>query len=117
MKHGLRPQDLLDADAVGRFRPLYNNYLRTAENHLLAGWQYTTALPFRCMRLRLACAWPILIGVRTVERLRTENVLDGRLRIKLSRSELWRLILRSLVLYPYPAAWNRQFNAAGDANL
>jgi farnesyl-diphosphate farnesyltransferase len=106
-KHGLIPRDLLEANAIGRFRSLYDSYLRRTEEHLFAGWQYTTALPFRCVRIRLACAWPILIGLKTVERLRLGNILDDRIRIKLSRFDVWRLMLRSIVLYPNRAAWNR----------
>jgi len=108
-ERGLRPQDLLDAAAFGRFRPLYGDYLKQAADHLSGGWKYTVMLPFRFARVRLACAWPILIGMKTLARLRTVNVLDNRLRVKLSRPEVRRLVLRSLILYPCPAAWNRLF--------
>jgi farnesyl-diphosphate farnesyltransferase len=108
---GLLPEDLLAPEAIGRFRPLYNGYLELAADHLYAGWQYTTSLPFRCVRLRLACAWPILIGIRTVEQLRRGNILDDRHRVKLTRPDVVRLILRSIVLYPYRAGWNRLFNS------
>ena len=59
------------------------------------------------MRIRLACAWPILIGIRTLEMLRRENVLDERLHILVGQTDVWRLILRSVLLYPTPKAWNR----------
>jgi farnesyl-diphosphate farnesyltransferase len=111
-RQGLRPQDLLDASAIGRFRPLYNSYLKQAEDHLSAGWQYTVALPFRCPRIRLACAWPVLIGMRTLALLGNCNVLEKGYGVKLSRSDVRRLMLRSVVLYPSPAAWNRLFDAA-----
>jgi len=110
-EHGLRPQDLLDASAISRFRPLYESYLRQAEDHLSSGWQYTARLPFGCARVRLACAWPILIGVKTLAHLRIHNVLESRDRVKLSRSEVRRLVLLSLILYPCPPAWNRLFDA------
>ena len=105
---------MLDADAIGRFRPLYDSYLQQAEEHLSAGWQYTTMLPFPCARIRLACAWPILIGMRTVALLRLGNVLDERYRIKLGRSDIWQLILQSMLLYPYRTAWNRLFDSAAN---
>jgi farnesyl-diphosphate farnesyltransferase len=110
-EHGLRPQDLMDTAAIGRFRPLYDGYLKQAAEHLSAGWQYTAKLPFRFARVRLACAWPILIGVKTLARLRAVNVLDNRHRVKLSRSEVRWLVLRSLIVYPFPTAWNRLFDA------
>jgi farnesyl-diphosphate farnesyltransferase len=109
-KHDLKPQDLLIADSMDRFRPLYQRYLKQAEDHLLAGWHYAAMLPFRCVRVRLACAWPILIGVRTIGLLRQCNILDNRQRIKLSRSDIRRLIFQSIVRYPSPKAWNRLFN-------
>jgi farnesyl-diphosphate farnesyltransferase len=111
-QHGLKPRDLIDPGAIERFRPLYNNYLREAEEHLSAGWQYTAVLPFRHMRIRLACAWPILIGVRTLAQLRCGNVLDGRNRIRLGRSGVRRIIVQSTFLYPYPRIWKRLFERA-----
>ena len=106
---GLKPRDLLDVASMAQFRPLYDSYVQEAEDHLSAGWQYTTMLPFRHMRIRLACAWPILIGIRTLAHLRRGNILDDRNRVKLRRSDVRGLILRSTFLYPYPAAWKRLF--------
>ncbi len=106
-EYNLRPNDLLDPTTIGRFRPLYQIYLHQAADHLAAGWQYTITLPFRYLRLRLACAWPILIGMKTLERLSKINILDYPQHTKLSRSEVRRLIFRSLILYPFPSAWNR----------
>ena len=112
---GLVPKDLLDPASFGRFRPLFDAYLLQAREHLSAGWAYTESLPFRQIRVRLACAWPILIGVKTLARLRGRNVLDGAERIKVSRSEIRSLILSSAVRYPLPRAWNRLFDKAGKS--
>jgi farnesyl-diphosphate farnesyltransferase len=106
-KHDLQPQDLLEENTISKFRPLFNEYLRQAKDHLAAGWQYTTSLPFRHMRIRLACSWPILIGMQTIEKLQGENILNDRLHIHISQSDTRRLILRTILLYPYPKAWNR----------
>ncbi|NLT68749.1 MAG: squalene/phytoene synthase family protein [Acidobacteria bacterium] len=106
-QHDLSPQDLIDASAILRLRPLYDSYLDTAEDHLAAGWRYTASLPFRHVRIRLACAWPILIGMRTLELLRHLNVLDASVQIKVSRAEIRRIMLRSALLYPAPPAWAR----------
>jgi farnesyl-diphosphate farnesyltransferase len=109
-QHGLKPQDLLMPDIMDRFRPLYQRYLNQAEDHLLAGWRYTAMIPFRCVRVRLACAWPILIGVKTIGLLREGNILDNRHRLKLSRSDIRRLIVQSIIRYPRPKSWNRLFS-------
>ncbi|MDM7996405.1 MAG: phytoene/squalene synthase family protein, partial [Acidobacteriota bacterium] len=98
--HGLTPRDLLQEHQITRFRPLYDYYLGKAEEHLASGWQYTVCLPFRHMRLRLACAWPLLIGAKTVEELYRGNILDGRYHIRIPKSNTRWLILRSVLLYP-----------------
>ncbi len=108
----LMPAELLDATKEERLRPLYNEYLDLAQEHLAAGWDYTNRLPWSCVRVRLACAWPILIGVRTLSRLRHEKILDGSRRIKVTRAEVRNLMLKSLLLYPFPGAWRGQFQAA-----
>jgi farnesyl-diphosphate farnesyltransferase len=106
---GLSPGSLVDPSAMDNFRPVYSMYLDRAERYLLAGWQYTISLPFRCMRIRLACAWPLLIGIKTLRGLRTANILDDRCRTKISRAEIRQLMFRSAVLYPFPSRWNKLF--------
>jgi hypothetical protein len=59
--------------------------------------------------LRLACAWPLLIGARTLRKLRHENILDSSRRVKVSRPEVRSLIVRSIFLYPFARAWEAQF--------
>ncbi len=108
-QYGLEPRHLLDPGSVERFNPLYEQYLKQAELYLFKGWRYTTTIPVRFVRIRLACSWPILIGIRTLQHLRSDNVLDDRHRIKLSRVDMRHLIIRSAVLYPFPGAWNRMF--------
>ena len=103
----LKPADLLRPGNEPRLRPLYNDCLTKADFHLQAGWAYTNALPRGSIRLRLACAWPILIGQETLKRLWTTNVLDYQHRIKISRARVKRLMLRSVLLYPWQGAWRR----------
>jgi hypothetical protein len=67
------------------------------------------------MRVRLACAWPILIGAKTIARLRAENVLDPAHRIKISRAEFKGIIFRTVIRYPWPAAWKKLFTAQDSA--
>lgn len=104
---GLTPTDLLSPEVEVKFRPLYNQYLGRAESHLAAGWDYTNRIPFTWPRLRLACAWPILIGLETINRLRQEPVLDPTRRVKIPRSAVRRIILRSVLRYPWRHSWRR----------
>jgi farnesyl-diphosphate farnesyltransferase len=108
----LRPIDLLNPAAIDEFRPLYNGYLKQAEEHLAAGWTYTNTLPFKWVRVRLACAWPILIGLRTISHLRQSNPLDGARRIKASRGEVKRLMAASVLAYPLPPVWRNLYRRA-----
>lgn len=104
---GLKPADLLEPANEPRLRPLYHAYLDRAEAHLLTGWAYTNALPWRSVRVRLACAWPLQIGIETLKLLRAGNVLEPRGRIKVSRTRVKQLMRRSLLYYPWPRAWQR----------
>jgi farnesyl-diphosphate farnesyltransferase len=108
---GLTPADLLKPENEPRLRPLYDTYLDAAHAHLEAGWEYTNLVP-GSPRVRLACAWPILIGVRTLALLRTGNVLDPARRIKVSRAEVKQFILRSVAGLFVPPLWRGLFARA-----
>ena len=108
---GLAPPDLLRPENEPKFRPLYKHYLDLAEWHLAAGWEYTNLIPFGQVRVRLACAWPILIGLKTIARLHSGNVLDPQQRIKVNRAEIRQIILGSVIYYPFPYIWRRLANS------
>jgi farnesyl-diphosphate farnesyltransferase len=108
---GLAPKNLLDRSLMARFRPLYDKYLQTAEDYLASGWRYTAMLPYRHMRVRLACAWPILLGIRTVQMLRSENVLDESISTHIHHAYIRMMMVRSILLYPSRKAWHRLFDS------
>lgn len=112
---GLAPADLQNPANESRLRPLYDDWLERARAHLAAGWEYTTALPWSCARVRLACAWPVLIGLRTIDRLRDGRVLDPQRRIKISRAEVRGIIFQTVSRYPLPGAWRRLGRAGATA--
>jgi farnesyl-diphosphate farnesyltransferase len=107
---GLSPSDLLEPTNEKKLRPLYDHYLDLAQSHLAAGWEYTNLIPFTWLSLRLACAWPILIGAKTIQKLRVENILDPSHRVKIGRAAVRKLIFKSIVLYPFLRAWKSQFS-------
>ncbi len=107
--NGLAPADLRDPSNEARFRPLYGQLLDRAEEHLRAGWRYTQTVPRGQFRLRLACAWPVLIGVRTLSKLRREPVLNPAHRVKVSRAEVRRILAGSVLRLSFPGAWERQW--------
>jgi len=106
---GLAPTDLLQRSNGPRFRTTYNEYLRRAETYLETGWAYTQLVPWRCVRVRLACAWPLLIGRETLALLHSRNILDPDQRIKISRGQVKSIIWRTVLYYPWPTAWRRLF--------
>lgn len=109
---GLTPDDLLNPANEGRVRPLHDRWRERALNHLAAGWRYTCALPQGQYRLRLACAWPVLLGVLTLRRLKEGGFLDPSRRIKLTRPELKSVVMASVLRLPFRFAWERQFDRA-----
>jgi farnesyl-diphosphate farnesyltransferase len=111
----LLPDVLLSPANAQKFLPLFHEYLDKAEAHLAAGWRYTNTLPFGQFRVRLACAWPILIGVRTIEKLRGADVIGLRQRVKVSRGEVRGIIFRSLVRSPFAPAWRQLYAPAVKA--
>jgi len=109
---GLSPRDLLAPGSEPKLRPLYRELVELAFRHLEAGWRYTNTIPFGHFRLRLACAWPVLIGVRTLVKLLAANPLDPRHRIKVDRAEVRQILAGSILRLPSRGAWVSQFQQA-----
>ncbi len=114
-KFKLSPPTLLSRANETRFRPLFDEYLDKAQEHLRAGWEYTNMLPFNQFRVRLACAWPILIGIKTIEKLRVASVIDLQQGVKVSRLDVRRLVVRSVLACPILPAWKNLFPAKAVA--
>ena len=108
---GLEPADLRDPSVEPRLRPIHDAWRRRAESHLEAGWDYVRRIPAGQLRVRLACAWPILIGLRTLDRLREPGILDPARRIKVSRSEVRGILWATLWRLPFPGLWDGLFEA------
>ena len=93
---GLAPEDLLDPGCLPMVRPLLGDLLRLTLEHYEQGWAYTLAIPRPEARIRLACAWPLLIGIQTLAGIaRSPNLLDPERPVKISRPAVYRLMARS----------------------
>jgi farnesyl-diphosphate farnesyltransferase len=103
------PRALLDPKNFESIRALYTHWLDTAVEHLDAGWQYTMRIPRSETRLRLACIWPIWIGLMTIARLRVENPLDPERHVKISRGEVYGVMVRSFLASRNDGALNRRY--------
>jgi farnesyl-diphosphate farnesyltransferase len=94
---GLEPKDLLEPAAGAALRPLLVELLNLALDHYEAGWQYTFAIPKRETRMRLACAWPLLIGLRTLDLLaQSPNWLDPDVVLKVPRFRVYGMMAQSM---------------------
>ena len=106
---GLLPEDLLRPTAMARLRPLLDEFLGTALADYREACAYTRAIPRTEIRLRLACAWPMLIGLKTLALIRqADDLLDPAVTVKISRAAVYRILLRSGM-----TAWS---NAALDGH-
>jgi len=111
----LLPETLMSPANAAKFLPFYHEYLDKAEAHLAAGWRYTNTLPYGQVRVRLACAWPVLLGEKTIIKLRVANIYELQQRVKVSRGEVRGILLRSILAYPLPGVWRNQFTAGRKA--
>jgi farnesyl-diphosphate farnesyltransferase len=109
-----QPAALLDPRNFETIRPVYTHWLDAALAHLDAGWQYSMCIPRSEARLRLACVWPIWIGLMTIARLRVENPLDPARRIKITRKQVYGVIGRSLLVTRSDRALNQAYTALRD---
>ena len=107
---GVKPEELFEPACISRVRPLLNELLNLTMSYYQAGWAYTLAIPRREWRLRLACAWPLLIGVSTLALIRhSSQLLDPGVRLKIARSQVYGLVLRSFVTIWSNRALQRQY--------
>jgi len=96
-ENGLNPEDLLEPTNMSKFRGIYDHHLDITDGHLRAAEEYILMLPRTQFRLRVACLLPVLIGQKTVNMLRTRNVLDSSQRVKVQRKTVKRLMIKSVL--------------------
>ncbi len=105
---GLAPKDLLTPDGARRARPLVLRLIGVALEHYEVARRYTLDVPRREFRMRLACAWPLLIGLGTLAALAEHpDPVGARAPIKLSRAAVRGILLRSTVTVWSNAALGR----------
>jgi farnesyl-diphosphate farnesyltransferase len=77
---------------------LFQEWRGVARRHLESGAQYVQAI--RPIRVRFACALPVLIGIETLSKMKTVPPF-GR-KIKVSRGRVYWLMLLSLLIAVVP---------------
>ena len=104
---GLNPIELRDVSNHEKFNPIYQSLLDITQGHLDAAEQYILMLPGTQIRLKIACLLPVLIGQKTVNLLRTSNILDSSERVKVPRKIVKRLMIRSIISAIIPGGTKR----------
>lgn len=95
-RHALTVADLVDPMRRGRAGALLDELRGIALDHVDAAWPYVEAIPATTPRLRLACIWPLWIGLATLARLVVSpDPLDPRAPVKVARREVYRLVAES----------------------
>lgn len=114
--HGVGVADLMSPDASMRARGVLVDLLRVTLDQYRDACRYTLAIPRRFVRLRLACLWPIMIGLETLELLAGHDAwLDPARPAKVPRKRIYRIIASSLALVGSNAAIRARMNALVDA--
>jgi farnesyl-diphosphate farnesyltransferase len=71
--------------------------IQMALGHFREADNYILAIPRREIRLRLACIWPLWIGLKTLGLIAAErSILNPELNLKITRGEVNRLIGQSI---------------------
>ncbi|AOI86319.1 farnesyl-diphosphate farnesyltransferase [Burkholderia pseudomultivorans] len=97
--HGLGVSDLMQPGASTRARGVLIDLLRVALDQYRDACLYTLAIPRRFVRLRLACLWPILIGLETLELLAGHDAwLDPTAPAKVPRKRVYQIMVLSLLI-------------------
>ncbi len=97
----LEPADLLSPAAMPRLQPLVMTLIDRALADFEVARAYLLDIPRREVRLRLASALPLLIGLGTLGRLRrAENLLDPAVIVKIPRTEVRRHLAVTALLAP-----------------
>jgi farnesyl-diphosphate farnesyltransferase len=79
-------------------QPIFQEWRAVAQRYLGSGAQYVRAI--RPIRVRFACALPVLIGIETLGKIR--NIPSPEQKIKVSRGRVYWLMLLSLLIAAVP---------------
>ena len=95
---GLVPADLLEPSKSPRAAPVLARLIDRTLEHYDEAWRYTLAIPRKEWRMRLACAWPLLIGLATLSALAAAPDPLAGAPVKISRGAIRAILARSMAV-------------------
>ena len=96
---GLSPEDLSSPENSLCARPVLFELIRKTLDHYREAVEYTLSLSAFSIRLRLACVWPVVIGLETLVLLvDNDRWLDPANPSKIRRNDVYRIMARSTLL-------------------
>lgn len=109
---GLKPADLLIESNLPRFKPVLDQLIALAMDHLDQGWVYTMSIPVSEIRQRLACIWPIILAGETLKRVAvSHDLLNPAVNVKVPRSVVYRVMTATILTcgnaFVATSFWNR----------
>jgi len=97
-KAGVVPEELMKVEAGSHGRPVLMRCFGVAMEHFKAAEEYLLAHPRRCMRLRLAVLWPILLGLGTLDLVaRNKSWLDPKVVCRVGQGWVYWVLVSSFV--------------------
>ena len=95
---GLTLEDMLGRENSGAALPVMTAAIEIALGHIAAAEEYVLTIPRRCLRLRLAALWPLLLAIATLTELtRSEAWLDPQRVSKVRRRRVYAMMAFSLL--------------------
>jgi farnesyl-diphosphate farnesyltransferase len=117
----LAPQDLLKTGTSLLARPILFELVAKALDHYREGLDYVLALPRSMVRLRLACLWPLLIGLETLLLLvHNDHWLEPSKASKIRRTNVYKLIACSIPVVTWNGlirSWAEKLMAEIEASM
>ncbi len=96
---GLSIASLQDQNKTAAVHDLLIHWIHITINYYQSAERYTLAIPRRCLRLRLAVIWPIVIGYGTLALLINDPSWPSeKSKNKVSRRWIYRMMLSSLMM-------------------
>ena len=96
---GLSKEEFLAGKKPLAAQAAYYRLLKEAYSHLMAGYQFSLAIPRRHLRLRLFCIWPLWMAFETLKTLHTNpDLLFCPQDVKITRKQVKRILRHTTLI-------------------